>query len=77
MADTQADLVVVLARQRSYWGGLFHRSVTGQLLTHSPVPVLVLPVAVAGTAPTAPPSRRVASVAHWANTMLAGLAPAA
>ena len=43
--DLQADLVVVLARQRSYVGELFHRSVTAQLLTGCPVSVLVLPVA--------------------------------
>ncbi|WP_310397877.1 universal stress protein [Hymenobacter sp.] len=43
--DLQADLVVVLARQRSYVGELFHRSVTAQLLARCPVPVLVLPVA--------------------------------
>ncbi|WP_167852034.1 universal stress protein [Hymenobacter elongatus] len=44
VADTKADLVVVLARQRSYFGELFHRSVTAQLLERCPVPVLVLPV---------------------------------
>ncbi|TDN39404.1 universal stress protein [Hymenobacter sp. UV11] len=43
--DTRADLVVVLARQRSYLGDLFHRSVTAQLLQTCPVPVLVLPTA--------------------------------
>ena len=43
--DLRADLVVVLARQRSYVGELFHRSVTAQLLVRCPVPVLVLPVA--------------------------------
>jgi nucleotide-binding universal stress UspA family protein len=47
VADTGADLVVVLARQRSYLGELFHRSVTAQLLERCPVPVLVLPVAAA------------------------------
>ena len=45
--DTKADLVVVLARERSYLGELFHHSVTAQLLAHCPVPVLVLPVAAA------------------------------
>ena len=49
--DTQADLVVVLARERSYLNELFHRSVTARLLTECPVPVLVLPV-VAEVAPT-------------------------
>ena len=42
--DTGADLVVVLARERSDLGELFHRSVTAQLIGRSPVPVLVLPV---------------------------------
>jgi nucleotide-binding universal stress UspA family protein len=37
------DLVVVLARPRSFWGELFHRSVTAQVLVHSTIPVLVLP----------------------------------
>ncbi len=37
------DLLVVLARPRSFWGQLFHRSVTAEVLLHSPVPVLVLP----------------------------------
>jgi nucleotide-binding universal stress UspA family protein len=39
----EVDLVVVLARPRSFWGQLFHHSVTAQVLLHSPVPVLVLP----------------------------------
>lgn len=43
--DTHADLVVVLARQRSYFSDLFHRSVTARLLESCPVPVLVLPTA--------------------------------
>lgn len=38
----QFDLVVVIARQRSFLGKLFHRSVTAQVLLHSPLPVLVL-----------------------------------
>jgi nucleotide-binding universal stress UspA family protein len=37
------DLVVVLARPRSFWGELFHQSVTAQVLLHSAIPVLVLP----------------------------------
>jgi nucleotide-binding universal stress UspA family protein len=48
--DTQADLVVVLARYRSYWSDVFHRSVTVRLLEASPVPVLVLPVAAVAAA---------------------------
>ena len=37
------DMVMVVARQRSYFGTLFHRSVTAQVLLHSTIPVLVLP----------------------------------
>jgi nucleotide-binding universal stress UspA family protein len=43
VAELQADLLVVLARPHTFLGELFHRSVTGQLLRRSPVPVLVLP----------------------------------
>ncbi|OGX85400.1 hypothetical protein BEN47_14895 [Hymenobacter lapidarius] len=46
--ETRADLVVVLARQRSYLSELFHRSVTVRLLENCPVPVLVLPTAPGG-----------------------------
>ena len=48
---TQADLVVVLARTRSYLGELFHKSVTAQVIQHSPVPVLVVPAKAPTTAP--------------------------
>ncbi|WP_170061823.1 universal stress protein [Hymenobacter chitinivorans] len=41
--ELQAEMVVVLARPHSFLGGLFHRSVTAQVLRHSKVPVLVLP----------------------------------
>jgi nucleotide-binding universal stress UspA family protein len=37
------DLVALIARPRSFLGRLFHRSVTAQVLLHSPIPVLVLP----------------------------------
>jgi nucleotide-binding universal stress UspA family protein len=37
------DMVMVVARPRSYFSDLFHRSVTAQVLLHSAVPVLVLP----------------------------------
>ena len=37
------DLVVLIARPRSFLGVLFHHSVTVQVLLHSAVPVLVLP----------------------------------
>ena len=72
--DIEADLVVVLARQRSYLGEVFHRSVTARLLERCPVPVLVLP-----TAPEIPAglvSTTTASAAQWTNGLLAGLAPA-
>jgi nucleotide-binding universal stress UspA family protein len=71
--DTRADLVVVLARQRSYLGDLFHRSVTAQLLQTCPVPVLVLPVA-APVPVTETPS--FATAAGYVNTVLTGLTPA-
>jgi nucleotide-binding universal stress UspA family protein len=41
--DTQADLLVLLARPRSFLGRLFHRSITAQVLRRSRVPVLLLP----------------------------------
>jgi len=37
------DLVMIVARRRSFWGELFHRSVTAQVLLGSSGPVLVLP----------------------------------
>jgi nucleotide-binding universal stress UspA family protein len=37
------DLVLVIARPRSFLGKLFHHSVTAKILLHSAVPVLVLP----------------------------------
>jgi len=38
------DAVVLLARRRSVLGRLFHHSVTAQVVLHSNIPVLVLPV---------------------------------
>ncbi len=46
-ATGEFDLVVVVARPRSFLGELFHRSVTAHVLLHSPVPVLVLPALAA------------------------------
>ena len=43
--DVGADLVVLLARPRSYLGEQFHRSVTAEVLRRSAVPVLVVPAA--------------------------------
>ena len=72
--DTSADLVVVLARERSYLGELFHHSVTARLLAHCPVPVLVLPVA--GEAAPADLSQSTTDAANWTAGALAGLSPA-
>ncbi|WP_022823276.1 universal stress protein [Hymenobacter norwichensis] len=41
--DKQADLLVVIARRRSFFGHMFNHSVSSQLVLHSPVPVLLLP----------------------------------
>ncbi len=71
--DTRADLVVVLARQRSYLGDLFHRSVTAQLLEKCPVPVLVLSTAAPVPLTETP---GFATAANYANTVLTGLTPA-
>ena len=71
--DTQAELVVVLARQRSYLGELFHRSVTARLLARCPVPVLVLPVAA--EVPSSGSTGFDAAVQN-ASALLSGLAPA-
>ncbi|OGX87310.1 hypothetical protein BEN49_10760 [Hymenobacter coccineus] len=43
ITDTQADLLVLVARPRSFLAGLFHRSVTAAVLRHCTVPVLLLP----------------------------------
>ncbi|TGE08306.1 universal stress protein [Hymenobacter fodinae] len=42
-AETHADLLVVVARRRSFLGQLFNRSVTAQLVLHGRLPILVLP----------------------------------
>lgn len=41
--SAEYDLVALVARPRSFLGQLFHRSVTAQVLLHSPIPVLMLP----------------------------------
>jgi nucleotide-binding universal stress UspA family protein len=71
--DTCADLVVVVARQRSYLGDLFHHSVTAKLLENCPVPVLVLPAATEVPVSETP---GFATAAGYANTVLTGLTPA-
>ena len=72
--DTQADLLVLVARPRSFFGDLFHRSVTAAVLRHCPVPVLLLPAAPETSAESV--SATAASAAQWTNGLLAGLAPA-
>lgn len=42
-AELRADLLIVVARRHSLLGSLFHRSVTAQIISESPVPVLLLP----------------------------------
>jgi nucleotide-binding universal stress UspA family protein len=43
IAEQRPDLLVMIARKHRFLEGLFHKSVTAELLLHSPVPVLVLP----------------------------------
>ena len=40
---SEYDMVLLIARRRSFLGQLFHRSVTADIIRRSPVPVLVLP----------------------------------
>ena len=56
ITDTQADMVVLLARSHSYFGELFHGSVTAQVSRQSRIPVLVLPV-LDPPPPPAPPGQ--------------------
>jgi len=37
------DLLVVVAHQRNFWEGLFHKSISKALVKHAKLPVLVLP----------------------------------
>ena len=41
--ETRADLLVLIARRRSFWGQLFNRSVTSQVILHGHLPMLLLP----------------------------------
>jgi nucleotide-binding universal stress UspA family protein len=41
--DTHADLLIVVARRRSFLGQLFNRSVTSQVVLHGRLPILLLP----------------------------------
>lgn len=47
-AELQADLLLLIARPRSFLGRLFHRSVTARVLHSCPVPVLLLPAQAPG-----------------------------
>jgi nucleotide-binding universal stress UspA family protein len=54
--DAQANIVITLARPRSFMSDLFHRSVTARLVAQCPVPVLVLPTADKAPPPTTTPT---------------------
>lgn len=41
--ETKADLLVLVARRRSFLGQLFNRSVTSQVVLHGKLPMLLLP----------------------------------
>ncbi|WP_324671263.1 universal stress protein [Hymenobacter sp. GOD-10R] len=41
---TQADLILLIARPRSFLSALFHHSVTAEVTRHTTIPVLLLPV---------------------------------
>ncbi|WP_133272961.1 universal stress protein [Hymenobacter radiodurans] len=43
VAEQRADILVMIARQHRFLERLFRSSVTGEMILHSPVPVLVLP----------------------------------
>ncbi|AIZ64190.1 hypothetical protein PK28_11755 [Hymenobacter sp. DG25B] len=55
---TRAGLLVLVARQRSYLGELFHRSVTARVLEHTTVPVLLLPAVEAPVSETTATDQR-------------------
>lgn len=37
------DLLVVVSHQRSFWEGLFHKSISKSLVKHAKLPILILP----------------------------------
>lgn len=43
VTETHADLLLVVARRRSFLGQLFNRSVTAQVVLHGHLPILLLP----------------------------------
>ena len=65
IADTGADLAVLLARSRSYLGELFHGSVTAQVSSQSPIPVLVLPVLESAPPPQPSAERPANETLYW------------
>jgi len=74
LEDTHADLLVLIARPRSFLGRLFHGSITAQVLRLSPVPVLLLPATA--EVPLADFTDRATTVVEYANAVLTGLSPA-
>ncbi len=40
--DAEADLLLMVARRRNFWGNLLHTSVTAEVLGRCPLPVMVL-----------------------------------
>ena len=42
-AETRADLLLLIARRRSFLGQLFNRSITSQVILHGRLPMLLLP----------------------------------
>ncbi len=41
--DEKASMLVMIAHQRNFWQGLFHRSLTRSMALHTHVPLLILP----------------------------------
>jgi nucleotide-binding universal stress UspA family protein len=54
-ATLHTDLLVLIARPRSFFGRLFHYSVTAQVVRHSAVPVLLLPAIAQAASLSKPP----------------------
>ena len=74
LEDTHADLLVLIARPRSFLGRLFHSSVTAQVLRLSSVPVLLLPATA--KAPMVDLTDHTATISEYATAVLTGLSPA-
>lgn len=41
--DKNFDLLVLISHQRSFWEGMFHKSISKSLVKHAKLPILVLP----------------------------------